>query len=190
MLEETERDTLLDVAEGSIRHGLAQGRPLPVSAAEHPEALQPERATFVTLERSGQLRGCIGSLEAHRPLVEDVAHNAFAAAFSDPRFPPLAETELADLVLSISVLSPAEPMVFESEPDLIGQLRPGVDGLILEEKGRRGTFLPAVWESLPQPRRFFEQLKLKAGLPPDYWSPTIRVSRYTTEAFSRPVRGG
>ncbi|HKJ77676.1 MAG TPA: AmmeMemoRadiSam system protein A [Gammaproteobacteria bacterium] len=190
MLDEPDRNILLSVAEDSIRHGLEQGRPLPVTAADYPEALRPQRATFVTLERSGELRGCIGSLEAVRPLVEDVAHNAFAAAFSDPRFPPLATSERADLEVSISVLSPPEPMAFESEADLVRQLRPGVDGLILEEKGRRGTFLPAVWSSLPQPHRFFEQLKLKAGLPPDYWSPTVQAARYTTESFARPFRTG
>lgn len=190
MLDEGQRDTLLGVAEASIRHGLERGQPLPVTAGDYPQPLRPERATFVTLERSGDLRGCIGSLEAVRPLVEDVAHNAFAAAFSDPRFPPLSASELADLTVGISVLGPAEPMSFESEADLVRQLRPEVDGLILEEKGRRGTFLPAVWSSLPEPHRFLEQLKRKAGLPPDYWSPTLRVARYTTESFARPFRNG
>lgn len=187
MLEAPHRETLLRIAGESIRHGLEQGRPLPVTAAAFPEPLQAERATFVTLERAGALRGCIGSLEAFRPLVEDVAHNAYAAAFSDPRFPPLGPAELADLGLTVSVLSPAEPLAFASEDDLLRQLRPGVDGLILEERGRRGTFLPAVWSSLPEPRQFLAQLKLKAGLDPEYWSETIRIDRYTTETFNGPA---
>ncbi len=180
---EEERELLRKVARASIEHGLRTGRPLAVDTARHPRPLREPGASFVTLNEHGQLRGCIGSLEPVRPLVEDVAHNAWAAAFSDPRFPPLRASELPDLDLHISVLSPATPMQFDSEQDLIRQLRPGVDGLVLEEGYHRGTFLPAVWESLPDPRDFLQHLKLKAGLPADYWSDTIRVSRYTTESF-------
>ncbi len=179
-----ERQTLLAVARSSIQHGLRQGAPLAVVLDHYPASLRVKRATFVTLHRDHQLRGCIGTLEAIRPLVEDVAHNAYAAAFADPRFPPVSETELDSLQLEISVLSPSQPMNFDSEEDLIRQLRPGIDGLILEEKGHRGTFLPSVWESLPDPKRFLQHLKLKAGLSPDYWSDTVRVERYTTESFS------
>jgi AmmeMemoRadiSam system protein A len=131
----------------------------------------------------GELRGCIGSLEAYRPLVEDVAHNAYAAAFSDPRFTPLSETELIDVEFHISVLTPAAPMHFESEADLLSQLRPGIDGLVLEDAGHRGTFLPSVWESLPDAAQFLQHLKMKAGLPADYWSDNLKVSRYTSESF-------
>jgi len=180
---EEERELLHKVARASIEHGLRTGRPLAVDTARYPPPLREPGASFVTLNEHGQLRGCIGSLEAIRPLVEDVAHNAYAAAFSDPRFPPLRASELPDLDLHISVLSPATPMQFDSEQDLIRQLRPGVDGLVLEDGYHRGTFLPAVWESLPEPREFLQHLKLKAGLPPDYWSDTIRVSRYVTESF-------
>ncbi|HEX22747.1 MAG TPA: AmmeMemoRadiSam system protein A [Chromatiales bacterium] len=180
---EEECSLLHKVARASIEHGIETGRPLTVDIARYPHPLREPRATFVTLNEHGQLRGCIGSLEAVRPLVEDVAHNAYAAAFSDPRFPPLQASELADLDVHISVLSPATPMQFHSEEDLIRQLRPGVDGLILEDGYHRGTFLPAVWESLPDPHDFLQHLKLKAGLPADYWSDTIRVSRYTTESF-------
>lgn len=180
-----ERAALLEVARRSIEHGLETGRPLPVDVSAYPPALQAPGASFVTLNIDGRLRGCIGSLEAVRPLVEDVAHNAFAAAFRDPRFPPVTAAEAPHLDIHVSVLSPAEPMEFESEEDLLRQIRPGVDGLILEDHGRRGTFLPSVWESLPDPRDFLQQLKLKAGLPPDHWSDTLRVWRYTTESFSR-----
>ncbi len=119
------------------------------------------------------------TLVARRPLVEDVAHNAYAAAFSDPRFPPLARHELEGLDVHLSVLSPMEPLTFRSEADLLGQIRPGVDGLLLEEGRHVGTFLPSVWESLPDAETFWRALKRKAGLPADYWSPSLRVSRYT-----------
>ena len=183
MLADEHRRILLDVAVQSIRHGLAHGGPLPVRAEDFPEPLRALRATFVTLEREGELRGCIGMLEATRPLVQDVAANACAAAFSDPRFPPLRAAELPGLDVHISVLSPPEPLEFESETALVQQLRPGVDGLILDERGHRGTFRPSVWDSLASPWAFLEHLKLKAGLAPGYWSPTLRAWRYTTESF-------
>jgi AmmeMemoRadiSam system protein A len=182
-LDETERRLLLDLARSSIRYGLAHHCPQPVDPADYPPALRAPRAVFVTLNRRGQLRGCIGHLEASQPLVRDVADNAYAAAFGDPRFPPLAATELDDLEIHISVLSPPEPLPVVSEADLLRQMRPGVDGLILEEGRHRGTFLPSVWESLPLPEQFLAHLKLKAGLLPDYWSEDLRLARYTTEAF-------
>lgn len=151
-----------------------------IPATSSPELME-ERATFVTLEIGDQLRGCIGMLEACRPLAEDVAENAFAAAFRDPRFPPVSPTELDDLEISISVLSPPEEMVFSSEEDLLEQIRPGIDGLILQDGFRKGTFLPSVWEQLPKTEAFFEHLKLKADLAPGHWSDTLRVFRYTAE---------
>jgi AmmeMemoRadiSam system protein A len=116
-----------------------------------------------------------------------VAQNAYAAAFSDPRFPPLREGEFEELDIHISILSPAEAMHFTSEADLLQQLRPGEDGLVMEEGFRRGTFLPSVWEQLPTPELFLRHLKQKAGLPADYWSSTLEVSRYTTHSFGRKV---
>jgi AmmeMemoRadiSam system protein A len=182
-----ERRMLLGIAAQSIEHGLNQGAPLEPNPQEYPAALQAERATFVTLQIDGALRGCIGVLEAIRPLVVDVARNAYAAAFEDPRFPPLTRAELPRLDIHISVLSPSEPMHFGSESDLLGQIRPGIDGLILEDRGRRGTFLPSVWDQLPNPADFFEHLRHKAGLPSRYWSETLEVSRYTTESFGAPI---
>lgn len=187
MLSPEHREILLEIAEHSILEGLRHGRALHVEVDRYPPELRLQRATFVTLHRGSELRGCIGSLEAYQPLVQNVAQNAYAAAFSDPRFPPLAAPEYAGLHLDVSVLSPAEPMSFTSEQDLLAQLRPGVDGLILEDRGHRGTFLPSVWESLPTPALFLRQLKAKAWLPTDHWSATLRVSRYTTEYFGRPV---
>ncbi len=186
MLSETRRAHLLDIAHESIRHGIEHGTPLAV----HPEPADPvlhtAGASFVTLHENGRLRGCIGSLQAWRPLLEDVAENAFSAAFRDPRFPPLDASELPRIDLDISLLGPAEPVTFRSEQDLLQQLRPGVDGRILEDGLHRGTFLPSVWESLPEPQQFLQQLKRKAGLAPDHWSDQLKVSRYTTESFSRP----
>lgn len=183
------RRTLLDLARQSIRHGLDHGRALEVDPSAYDPALQTPGAAFVTLHRNGELRGCIGSLEAWRPLVSDVAENAFAAAFHDPRFPPLQDNEFDDLAMHLSILSPSEPIRFTDQADLIRQLRPGVDGLVLEDGPRRGTFLPSVWEQLPDPEQFLTHLKLKAGLPPDYWSDRLRVSRYTAESIDSPAEG-
>lgn len=183
MVNEAQQGILLQLAEEAIRHALETGRALPVDSTNYEEALRVPAACFVTLKKGGELRGCIGSLEAHRSMVEDVVHNADAAAFSDPRFPPLREEELPGLELDISLLTPAEEMHFVSEADLLSQIRPGIDGLILEEGYRRGTFLPSVWEQLPRAEQFLQHLKLKAGLPPDHWSGNIRVSRYTTQIF-------
>lgn len=177
------RKTLLRVAADSIRYGLKHGRAMPVQAAEFDDALRVERATFVTLEIGKQLRGCIGMLAACRPLVVDVAENAFSAAFEDPRFPPLAKTEFDNLEIHISILSPPEVMTIADEADLLRQLRTGIDGLIIEDGARRATFLPSVWEELPAPRDFLHHLKRKAGMRPDHWSKTFRTFRYTAESI-------
>ncbi|WP_367025574.1 AmmeMemoRadiSam system protein A [Methylococcus sp. ANG] len=182
-LEPAHRRYLLDLALASIRHGLTIGKPLPVDPANLPPPLSEPRATFVTLKKGGELRGCIGCLEAVKPLAIDVADNAFSAAFRDPRFPPVTAEEMDSLDIHIALLTPPEPMSFVSERDLIGQLRPGIDGLILQEGPLRGTFLPSVWEALPRPGEFFRQLKLKAGLPEDYWSDTLKIFRYGTETI-------
>ncbi|MFC1350725.1 MAG: AmmeMemoRadiSam system protein A [gamma proteobacterium symbiont of Phacoides pectinatus] len=180
------RETLLDLAVASIRHGLDGGGPLPIDSSAYCAELQARRACFVTLNRHHALRGCIGHLEAFQPLVSDVVESARSAAFGDPRFPPLSEPELGDLEIHISVLTPSQEMAFASEQDLIAQLHSGVDGLILVEGGRRGTFLPSVREQLPRPDLFIRHLKQKAGLPPDHWSEQIRIFRYRTESFGRP----
>jgi AmmeMemoRadiSam system protein A len=174
------QDELLDIARRSITHGLKQHRPLPLTVGDCSPPLREPRACFVTLLQEGQLRGCIGSLEAREALGLNVAHNAYGAAFQDPRFTPLRSDEFASLEIHISILSPPEPLAAESETALLAMLRPGIDGLIIEDHGYRATFLPSVWEQLPDPRLFLQQLKLKAGLAPDYWSPTLRAQRYQT----------
>jgi len=176
---------LLDVAFRSIDQGLRGDMSDAVQSTDCPAALQSLRASFVTLHLNGTLRGCIGTLEAVRPLVEDVHTNAYAAAFRDPRFPPVEKIELDAIDISISVLSEPEPLSINSEKELLASLRPGIDGLILEDGYRRSTFLPAVWESLPAPGDFVRQLKLKAGLSADHWSPQLCVYRYHTEVIDK-----
>ncbi len=175
-----ECDTLLRVARESIVHGASTGRELTVDTPHFTDALRAPRATFVTLTARDALRGCIGALEAVRPLVGDVAHNAFAAAFCDPRFAPVSGGEVKQLHIHISILTPPEPFPVTSARDLLERLRPGIDGLILEEGWKHATFLPSVWESLPDPRTFVAHLKRKAGLDADYWSDRLRFKRYTT----------
>jgi hypothetical protein len=177
--------TLLAIARQTLAADLGgELVPLPTAAW-----LQEEGACFVTLHRGGELRGCIGTLIARRPLVEDVQANSRAAAFDDPRFPPLQARELAGLSIEVSLLSKLELMEFESEEDLIRQLRPGADGLLLESGFYRGTFLPAVWRSLPESRLFLRKLKSKAGLSEDFWSDDLSVRRYTTRSWSDVASG-
>lgn len=183
-----ERTLLLQVALTSIKSGLESGKPMTANPADYPESLVQQRASFVTLNNiDTSLRGCIGSLEPGMPLVNDVAQNAFSAAFRDPRFPPVRPEELDSLILQLSIIGPREPVTFDSEDTLLSNLRPGIDGLILQAHNRRATFLPAVWESLPQPQQFLAHLKIKAGLAADYWSDSLQVWRYTTESFSAPA---
>lgn len=176
-----EQKTLLSVARDSIEYGLQGNMMKTIDITNYSPRLQENGASFVTLKVKDQLRGCIGSLEAYRPLVADVAYNAYAAAFKDPRFYPLTDFEFPDLHLHISVLNKPESMTFDSEEDLLRQLRPNIDGLILTEGTHRGTFLPSVWETGLDAETFFKHLKLKAGLPENYWSNTLKVERYTVE---------
>lgn len=145
--------------------------------------LRSPGASFVTLTQRGCLRGCIGSLEAHRALYTDVRANAVAAALRDPRFPPLAAAELRLTRVEVSLLSATESLAFGSEADALAQLRPGVDGLLLEYGALRSTFLPQVWDQLPGPKDFLSQLKRKAGLPGDFWHERLRLQRYTVDKF-------
>ncbi len=171
---------LLKLAGASIEHGLARNNPVNVDVSTFPDDLQQNGACFVTLYKNDRLRGCIGSPEAHRPLITDVVQNAYRAAFHDPRFPNLTADEIPDLHLSISVLSPASPMSIRNEDDLLAQLRPGVDGLIIMDGERRALFLPSVWEQLPRPKDFLTRLKLKAGMTADHWSDGFQAHRFIT----------
>ncbi len=185
-LESQAEQQLFSLARESIACGLQHHQPAAVKLDDYPTTLQQPGASFVTLEKQGMLRGCIGTLEAYRALAIDVAENAFAAAFRDPRFPPVQADELSDLQIHISLLTPPVPFPVKDQAELLRRLQPGIDGLILHEGSRRATFLPSVWESLPEPRQFIAQLKLKAGLPADYWSETLHFERYQTLCINAP----
>ncbi|MGB0747710.1 MAG: AmmeMemoRadiSam system protein B, partial [Magnetospiraceae bacterium] len=179
---------LLKLAAASIRNGLLAGQPLSVVAADFHPDLQEKGACFVTLTKAGALRGCIGSPQGRRPLIEDLAENAYAAAFGDPRFPSVTSEELADLHLHLSVLSPAAPLAIASEADLLQQLRPGKDGLIIADGAQRALFLPSVWEQLPDSKTFLAHLKRKAGMAADHWSKHFKASRFITESVAADWR--
>jgi AmmeMemoRadiSam system protein A len=176
---------LLEVALESIRCGLRQGEPLRPDAGEFAPELREPRASFVTLHYRGELRGCTGTLEPRRPLVNDVAENAYRSAFGDPRFPALCEVELVSLEVQLSILGPLERLHVDSETALLAALLAKVDGLVLREGALRATFLPAVWEELPDPREFVAELKRKAGLSRSYWSSSLVFERYTVQSVKR-----
>lgn len=171
--------TLLTIARNAIEEEFGMKAR---TVTPHPDLAKPA-ATFVTLTQKGLLRGCIGSLEARRPLATDVAENALAAAFSDPRFPPLRRAELEQTRVEVSLLDTPQPLHFTDEEDALRQLCPGLDGLILKCGQHRATFLPQVWESLASPQLFLEHLKLKAGLPTDFWSPALTLARYGVQKW-------
>ncbi len=181
------RRMLLSVAARSIRNGLIRKRRPTIQVGTFEREIENVRASFVTLEKAGRLRGCIGSLMAQHALVQDVGWNAYSAAFEDHRFKPVTRQEFDELDLSISVLGVPTELAFADEAALVAQLRPGVDGLILAEGKRRGTFLPTVWKQAEDAGHFIRMLKVKAGLPESYWSAKIKVWRYSTESFAAPV---
>jgi AmmeMemoRadiSam system protein A len=170
---------LLKLARGAIAEYFG-APPMPTRTESW---LHAHGATFVTLTQHGNLRGCIGSLCAYRPLLEDVCANAVAAAFNDPRFDPLQEDELPYTTVEVSLLSPLQPLAFDNEQSALAQLSPGVDGVVFEYQHHRSTFLPQVWEQLPTTTAFMAQLKRKAGLASDFWAPGIALSRYSVEKW-------
>ena len=182
-LSSDDRQTLLDIARHSIRAGLQGNGALQVDLTLQSTCLTKPSASFVTLTINNSLRGCMGSLQATEALAQSVANTAYNAAFNDPRFPSLSEAEWQQTNLEISVLSEMQPFYVDSREDLFRQLQTGVDGLMLEDGQHRSTFLPKVWECLPKPELFLDQLLLKAGLPADYWSDSIRFKRYQTLSF-------
>lgn len=170
---------LLPLARGAVANVLGTS----VAVDRTPTWLKGLAASFVTITKFGELRGCIGSLQAWRPLIVDVEDNAAAAAFRDPRFEPVTWREFPQIAFEVSVLSGQTPIPYRDEADLLSQLVPGVDGLVLAFDGRRATFLPQVWEELPSPAEFLARLKIKAGLDPDYSDDRIEISRYTVRSW-------
>ncbi len=177
------REPLLDIAQQSIRHGIVNGKCPNVEVLSFPHPMRTHRRTFVSVHTGGKLRGCVGSLAPNNPLIADVVQNAYRAAFEDKRFKPLAEEDLTETDISVSVLSTPRPITFKGEADLVAQIQPDTDGLILQDGDKRGIFLPVVWEQIAAPGEFLRNLKRKAGLPLDHWSDGIKVWRYTTESF-------
>lgn len=182
-LSNEDQQTCLQIARESIKHGLQKSSALHVITSDYSSALQQNLASFVTLHKNGELRGCIGALEAYQPLINDISEHAYSAAFQDPRFPALQDNEYEQLDVEISVLGKPEPMIFESEEDLLQKIRPNIDGLILEYGVNRGTFLPSVWEQLPDKKEFLNHLKMKAGLPLQWWDNAAKISHYETFSF-------
>jgi AmmeMemoRadiSam system protein A len=178
-----DRDVILALAREAIEQKVRFGKTCQADPEKLPASLTKDRACFVTLRENGQLRGCIGSLEASQPLYLDIIENAISAATRDPRFPPVSTEEINKLEIHVSILSPREPMQFKDEQDLLEQLRPGVDGIVIRDGWYKATFLPSVWESLPEKSDFLNQLKLKAGLAQNHWSDTMSVERYTAESI-------
>jgi len=183
MLSIDERTKLLNMASQAVTCAAEYHQQIALPAENYSKTLLEHRATFVTLTKFGQLRGCMGALDAIESLVQNVMRNGFNAARRDPRFDPVAIGELDDIDIDISVLSPPVRLEVKSESELLDRLRPGVDGLILEDGACRATYLPSVWDQLPDSSDFVRQLKLKAGLPASYWSPVMQCSVYTTEYF-------
>ena len=176
--------TLLHVVAASIENGLANGQALTVNPSDYASELRVHGACFVSLHRDTRLRGCIGSTVANRILIEDAAHNGFGAAFRDPRFPPLRRDEIEGLEIEISVLGEPLSLSITDEANLLAKLRPGADGLIIQDHGRRALFLPVVWKSLSDPKVFLQHLKAKAGLAANHWSPTFKAWRFGAAEFS------
>jgi AmmeMemoRadiSam system protein A len=186
MLEDRDKGDLLEVARESIARGLQEREGTLPARAWSPGLLE-WRATFTTLMLNGELRGCCGTIEAQRPLVEDVWRTAWNSAYADPRFWPVTPEEAGSLEISISVLSALEPLPARSDTELLACLEPGVDGLVLQYGARSATFLPSVWKSLPDPRDFLDQLKRKAGwsYTASAWLQDMIAFRYSTEVISQ-----
>ncbi|MDC8444325.1 MAG: AmmeMemoRadiSam system protein A [Nitrosomonas sp.] len=175
--------TLLQIARTAIARALKITAWTDESVDLSAQWLQQTGATFITLTHDECLRGCIGSLQANQPLIENVRSNAVSAALHDTRFLPVTIEELESISIEVSLLSALQPIRFASESDALRQLRPGMDGIMLEYGIYRSTFLPQVWDSLPQPREFLAQLKVKAGLYADFWDGNLQLSRYTVQKW-------
>ena len=183
-LDSQDQQALLGLARQTVAAALRGDEPPAIDLGELADDLHREGASFVTITKDGALRGCIGTLEACRPLAEDVQENALAAALRDPRFPPLSPTELDEVLFEVSVLSAPQRLDYDGVDDLVAKLRPGIDGVVVQSGFNRATFLPQVWDKLPGPDLFLQQLCLKARLPADaYRQGELEVLTYQVEKF-------
>lgn len=183
-LNQAEQDILLKIAREALETSVQAKRLPTIDLSALPKALQQDGASFVTLSISGTLRGCIGALEAYQPLARDVQEHAVAAALQDYRFPNVRPAELKNIEIEVSVLSPRTPLDYNGPDDLINKLRPGVDGVVLQDGPRKATFLPQVWDQLPNPEQFLSQLSLKMGAPADIWrKKPLKVYTYQVQEF-------
>lgn len=178
-----EQHLLKDIAAAAIEFGLQYDRPPQPDVSHLPASLRETGACFVSIYKQGEFRGCIGTLLAHRPLAEDANENGFSAAFNDPRFAPLTPTEWAHCQLHLSIIAEPQPLFVKDQQDLLNKLKPGVDGVILSAGNKRATFLPQVWEQLPDKQQFIAHLKQKAGLNADEWPVNLQIQLYQTQSF-------
>lgn len=184
-----EQQQLLTLARRSLATAVARAPVAKLEPGQLPEPLQASGACFVTLTKAGRLRGCIGEIFASRPLFEAVVANARSAALSDTRFTPVEPDELDELAIEISVLTPPERLVYGSPDELLRKLRPRVDGVVLASQGHRATYLPQVWEQIPDPEQFLRELARKAQLAPEAWKdPRVEVLTYQVHHFAAPFR--
>jgi AmmeMemoRadiSam system protein A len=184
-VEATEVELLLDLAESTIATALAGDRPVVPTLDELPAGLRAAQGAFVTLTVAGRLNGCIGAIDGDEPLGHAVPRLALSAAFADPRLPPLRPADQSRLTIELSMLSEPMPMGVDSRAELLATLRPGHDGMIVAAGERRGLFLPAVWEQIPDPEDFVDHLWLKAGMRPRTWPPGIQTLRFSTQRHTR-----
>lgn len=189
-LSQEEKQILLGLAREAIQHAVNRRSLPPLDLDNLPPRLQGLGAAFVTLTKEGELRGCIGTLEAYQPLAEDVREHAAAAALEDFRFPPVRPAEVEQLEIEISRLTEPQPLEYDSPLDLVHKLRPGIDGVVLKDGFRRATFLPQVWEKLPDPALFLDQLCLKMGSQKSAWrTRKLEVLTYQVEEFHEELKG-
>ncbi len=183
-LSQEEKTLLITIARQALEAAVV-GKPLPkIKITDLPDSLQKDGASFVTLTEHGRLRGCIGALAAHQPLALDVQEHAVAAALQDYRFPTVRPSELPDIEIEVSYLTSPQPLPYDGPEDLINKLRPGIDGVILQDGTRRATFLPQVWEQLSDPEAFLSHLCSKMGAPADLWrKKPIHVAVYQVQKF-------
>ncbi len=184
MYSAIQRQKMLATALEAIQHGLDFGNHLRLTDQHYGQGMEDDRASFVTLKHDDLLRGCMGSLKPRETLIDNIAHNAYNAAFNDPRFSPIQPYVLQQIKIDISVLSALESLAFSTEDELLASLQPGVHGLVISDGDNSATFLPAIWEHLPAAEDFLRHLKIKANLGEDYWSSSLKAERYTVESLS------